>query len=80
MRGVGCFHCMNTGYKGRVGVFEILLNDHTIEDMILRKASAQEITRFAVETGALRTLRDDAMSKVAEGLTTLEEAVSAVMF
>jgi len=79
MRGRGCFNCMNTGFKGRIGIFEILANDETIQDMILRRLSAQEITRAAVKEKKLRTLRDDAISKVMQGLTTFEEAMSAVM-
>jgi type IV pilus assembly protein PilB len=78
MRGKGCFNCMNTGYKGRIGIFEILLNDETIQDMILRRLSAPEITRAAIKAEKLRTLRDDAISKVMQGLTTFEEAMSAV--
>jgi type IV pilus assembly protein PilB len=78
MHGRGCFNCMNTGYKGRIGIFEILLNDEMIQDMILRRLPAQEITRAAVEAGKMRTLRDDAISKVALGLTTFEEAMAAV--
>jgi type IV pilus assembly protein PilB len=79
MHGRGCFNCMNTGYKGRIGIFEILLNDEMIQDMILKKFSAQEITKAAVKAGRLRTLRDDAVSKVVQGLTTFEEAMSAVL-
>jgi type IV pilus assembly protein PilB len=78
-RGKGCFNCMNTGYKGRLGVFEILLIDDMVQDMILRKHPAQEITRAAEQAGKLRTLKHDAAEKVARGLTTLEEAASAVM-
>ena len=78
-RGRGCFNCMNTGYKGRIGIFEILLNDDTIQDMILKRASAPEITKAAVKAGKLRTLRDDAISKVMQGLTTFEEAISAIL-
>jgi type IV pilus assembly protein PilB len=78
-RGKGCFNCMNTGYKGRTGVFEVLTSDEMIQDMILRRCSAQEIAREARITGKLRTLREDAAQKVAQGITTLEEAGSAVM-
>jgi type IV pilus assembly protein PilB len=78
-RGRGCFNCMNTGYKGRLGVFEILIIDEMVQDMILRKQPAQEITRAAEQAGKLRTLKHDAADKVAKGLTTLEEAASAVM-
>ena len=50
-----------------------------VQDMILRKMSSQEITRAAVDAGKLRTLRKDAAGKVIQGITTLEEAASAVM-
>jgi type IV pilus assembly protein PilB len=78
-RSKGCFQCMDTGYKGRTGVFEVLIIDEMIQDMILKNKSAQEISRAAHETGRLRTLKEDASDKVAEGITTLEEAASAIM-
>jgi type IV pilus assembly protein PilB len=79
MRARGCFNCMNTGYKGRIGVFEILLNDESVQDMILKRLAAPEIARAAQRSGHLRTLRDDAISKIMQGLTTFEEAMSTVM-
>ncbi len=78
-RGKGCFNCMHTGYKGRIGVFEILLNDEMIQDMIMKRCSSQEITRAAINAGRLRTLKDDAIDKVCRGMTTFEEAASSVM-
>ena len=78
-RGKGCFNCFNTGYKGRTGIFEVLAMDEMIEDMILKRRSAQEITRAAQKSGRLRTLKEDAADKVRRGITTLEEAASAVM-
>jgi type IV pilus assembly protein PilB len=78
-RGKGCYQCMNTGYKGRTGIFEVLVNDESIQALILKSKSAQEITRLAVAEGKLRTLKDDAAAKVLLGITTLEEAASAVM-
>jgi len=78
-RGRGCYQCLNTGYKGRTGIFEVLVNDEAIQEMILRRRSAQDITRAAVAAGKLRTLKEDAASKVLQGITTLEEAASAVM-
>ena len=78
-RGKGCYQCKNTGYKGRTGLFEVLTNDDMIQDMILKKMPSQEITRAAEEAGKLRTLRKDAAAKVIKGITTLEEAASAVM-
>lgn len=80
MRGTGCMNCMDVGYKGRTGIFEILIIDEMIQDMILARRSAQEITRAARQSGHLRTLKDDAARKVIEGVTTLDEAASAVMF
>jgi type IV pilus assembly protein PilB len=79
MKGKGCYQCMNTGYKGRTGVFEVLANDEMVQDMILAGKSAQEITRAAVAAGKLRTLKQDAADKVLRGITTLEEAASVVM-
>ena len=78
-RGKGCYQCKNMGYKGRMGLFEVLVNDDMVQDMILKKRPSQEITRSAVDAGLLRTLREDAAQKVMQGITTLEEAASAVM-
>jgi type IV pilus assembly protein PilB len=78
-RGRGCSHCFNTGYKGRTGLFEVLVNDEMIQDMIIKRKSAHDIVRKAVETGNLKTLKYDAGNKVIKGITTLEEASSAVM-
>ncbi|MDM8538794.1 GspE/PulE family protein [Desulfobacterales bacterium HSG17] len=75
----GCFNCMNTGYKGRTGVFEVLLIDEMIQDMIIRNKSAHEITLSAQRIGKLNTLKDNAAEKVRSGLTTIEEASSVVM-
>jgi type IV pilus assembly protein PilB len=79
MRGKGCNQCLNTGYKGRTGIFEVLINDESIQRMILEKRSAQEITVEARMNGKLRTLQEDAAAKVLLGITTLEEAATAVM-
>ena len=79
MRGLGCQQCLQSGYSGRTGIFEVLVNDEEIQEMILRKAAAQEITRAAVASGRMRTLKQDAAEKVARGITTLEEAQATVM-
>ncbi|MDD5475321.1 MAG: GspE/PulE family protein [Syntrophales bacterium] len=78
-RGRGCPRCMNTGYRGRTGVFEVLLVDEDIQELILRGSSSQEINRAAVAAGKLKLLKEDAADKVARGITTLEEAASKVM-
>lgn len=77
--GRGCYQCLNTGYKGRTGIFEVLINDSLIQDMIVRRCSAHEIARAAETAGLLRNLKTDAAHKVLQGITTLEEAASAVM-
>jgi type IV pilus assembly protein PilB len=78
-RGKGCSQCKNTGYRGRTGIFEVLVNDEMIQDMIIKQRPSQEITRAAVAAGKLKTLKEAAAQKVIQGITTLEEAVSAVM-
>jgi type IV pilus assembly protein PilB len=78
-RGKGCSNCMNTGYKGRTGIFEILTVDEMIQDMILKRKSTQEIMRAAQQARRLRPLKKDAADKALNGITTLEEALSAVM-
>jgi len=79
MRGRGCMQCNNLGFQGRTGVFEVLLIDETLQEMILRKASCSEIIQTAVETQNFRTLAMDAISKVSQGITTLEEAFSLIV-
>jgi len=79
MQGTGCFNCMDKGYKGRSGIYEVLAIDEMVQEMILNRRSAQEITRAARQAGTLTTLREDAAAKVLEGVTTLEEAASAIM-
>jgi len=78
-KGRGCIQCRGTGYKGRVGIFETLVVDETVQEMILKHRTAREITAATVEKGNIRTLRDDAFDKVLQGLTTFEEAATAVM-
>ena len=79
MQGAGCFNCMDKGFKGRTGIYEVLLIDEMVRSMILKRNSAQEIAKAAMAAGRLTTLRDDAGRKVLAGLTSLEEAASAVM-
>lgn len=79
VRGNGCFNCMDKGYKGRIGIYEVLIIDEMIQEMILKGKSSQQITKTAYQAGNLKTLKDDAAQKVLSGITTLEEASSAVM-
>jgi type IV pilus assembly protein PilB len=70
---------MNSGYKGRTGIYEVLAIDEMVQDMILKRNSAHEINRAAIEAGNFSTLRDNALEKVVQGITSLEEAASAVL-
>lgn len=78
-RGKGCNQCMNTGYKGRTGVFEVLIIDEMIQEMIMKKVSSREITREAVAAKKLINLKTAAANKVIQGITTFEEATAVVM-
>ena len=79
MRGKGCTYCMHSGYKGRMGIFEILQVDETVKEMIIRHNSAAEITKLLKEAGKLTVLRDIALRRVMEGATTFEEAAKTVL-
>jgi type IV pilus assembly protein PilB len=78
-QGKGCFNCMHTGYKGRTGVYEVLIIDDMVKDLILKRASAHEINRAAQSEGNYTPLKHAAAQKAMEGITTLEEAASAVL-
>ena len=71
-RGVGCPACRGTGYRGRVGVFELLQFTEPFKDIIVRGGSRRELNECAAADG-MRTMRDEAWSKVVAGVTTVEE-------
>ncbi len=73
-RGRGCERCGNTGYKGRVGLFEVMEMTEGLRQFILANASISDLRRLAIEEGMV-TLRQSGLSKVREGVTTLEEVV-----
>jgi type IV pilus assembly protein PilB len=68
----GCPRCGQTGYKGRIGIYQLLEMSETIESLAVQKASREEIERAAIGEG-MRTLWDDGLAKVASGLTSIEE-------
>jgi general secretion pathway protein E len=72
--GPGCDQCLGIGYKGRSGVYELLVFDDEIRGLILQTQDAKSIKKLAVEKG-MRTLRDAAIEKVLIGETSLEEAI-----
>jgi type IV pilus assembly protein PilB len=73
-RGRGCDRCNNTGYKGRVGLYEVMEVTEDLRELILVGASALELRRKAVDEGMI-TLRHSGLRKVKEGVTTIEEVV-----
>ena len=68
----GCPRCGQTGYKGRVGVYQLLTMNETIAQLAVARASREEVERAAIEAG-MRSLWDDGLAKVAAGLTSVEE-------
>jgi type IV pilus assembly protein PilB len=73
-KGEGCKTCNGTGYKGRVGLYEVMEISEAIQELILVGASAREIKRKAIEEGML-TLRDSGLTKIKAGITTLDEVL-----
>jgi type IV pilus assembly protein PilB len=73
-RGAGCGTCNNTGYKGRIAVYEIMFFNDELGEFILNGASTLELKREAVRQG-MRTLRMSALRKLGEGMTTIDEVV-----
>lgn len=77
LKGKGCEKCHNTGYSGRVGIFEVLAFDSGIRSLIVDKAPMDAIEEYARKTGT-KLLKQDALDKVFAGLTTLEEVTKFV--
>jgi type IV pilus assembly protein PilB len=75
MQPVGCDHCRQTGYKGRMGIFEIFIIDDEVRHMINQRTSTTVLRQRARELG-MRTLREDGVRKVLAGLTSAEEVIS----
>ena len=73
-QGKGCALCSQTGYKGRVGIYEVLKTSPKIQELVLHKATADEVRKVAVEEG-MKTLRQLAIEKLLAGMTTIEEVI-----
>jgi type IV pilus assembly protein PilB len=78
-RGKGCKNCKQSGYLGRTGIFELLVINERIKQLISEKASTQEIRETAKKSYGMVSLREDGLKKVLEGITTLDE-VNRVAF
>jgi type IV pilus assembly protein PilB len=77
-RARGCTHCSNVGYKGRMGIHEVMTIGERIERACVNHASGDEIKRLAVEEGML-TLRHDGFEKARMGFTSIEEVLRVVV-
>ncbi|MFN6111493.1 MAG: GspE/PulE family protein, partial [Planctomycetota bacterium] len=73
-RGSGCNNCNNTGYKGRIGMFELMVMDDELREMIMNEASADELRQAAKKKG-MRLLRDAGEAFIYEGKSTAEEVI-----
>jgi type IV pilus assembly protein PilB len=73
-KGKGCAICSGTGYKGRLGLYEVMTMKDEIKELVLSRASASEIKKEAIRLG-MKTLRQSGIHKVREGLTSIEEVV-----
>jgi type IV pilus assembly protein PilB len=74
VKGKGCGTCSDTGYKGRLAVYEVMELKEELKEFVLNGASALELKREAIRLG-MKTLRQSALSKVVEGITTLNEVL-----
>ncbi len=74
--GKGCPECMGTGYKGRLGIFELLVMTDMVKSFMLKTSDSGQIKQLALSSDSyMRTLRQDGLNKVLQGLTTLEEVL-----
>ncbi|TFH46817.1 MAG: hypothetical protein E4H01_09335 [Lysobacterales bacterium] len=72
--GAGCKECSGTGYRGRLGIFEMMELNSEVRELAFRKASTNKIRDETISSG-MRTLREDGVRKIISGLTTIEEVL-----
>lgn len=77
-RGEGCRECRQTGYRGRLGIYELLTMDQPIREMIMGRINAPTIAAHAAKSGQLHTLKQDGYAKVLDGKTTISEVLRAL--
>lgn len=74
-RGAGCRSCLNTGYRGRIGVYELLRLTDTLREMVMKQANAGQLVRTAQDEDAITSLRADGFAKAMAGQTTIAEVL-----
>jgi len=77
-KGKGCSICNNTGYKGRLGLYEVMPMKEEIKELVLSRASNSEIKKEAIRMG-MKTLRQSGVSKIKDGVTTIEEVLRSTI-
>ncbi len=77
--GRGCDYCNGTGYRGRLGLYEIMVMDDHLRELIMRHASSSLLRQEATKRG-MRTLRESGLLAIYDGLTTIEEVVKETVF
>ena len=77
-KGKGCPICSNTGYKGRVGLYEVMPMKEEVKELVLSRASTSEVKKEAIRLG-MKTLRQSGIAKIREGVTTIEEVLRATV-
>jgi type IV pilus assembly protein PilB len=77
-KGKGCSLCNNTGYKGRVGLYEVMPMKEEVKELILSRASTSEVKKEAIRLG-MKTLRQSGIAKIKEGVTTIEEVLRSTI-
>lgn len=76
-RGRGCDYCKGSGYKGRIGIYELMTINDNVRDLVLAKSSSFMIREAAIQSG-MKTLKEDAMEKILLGTTSLEESLRVI--
>jgi len=77
-KGKGCTLCNNTGYKGRVGLYEVMPMKEEVKELVLSRASTSEVKKEAIRLG-MKTLRQSGIAKIKEGVTTIEEVLRSTI-
>jgi type IV pilus assembly protein PilB len=77
-KGKGCSLCNNTGYKGRVGLYEVMPMKEELKELVLSRASTSEVKKEAIRLG-MKTLRQSGIAKIKEGVTTIEEVLRSTI-
>ena len=78
LRGTGCHRCRQTGYRGRIGIYEVLKIDDQLKSLIANSAEESVLLKTALASGHYTTMKQDASIKVQQGLTTVEEVTAEI--